>query len=173
MSKVTGVVSKVYEKATKKGPAYSLAIDTGKGDDEWFSAGFKRPAVEEGQRVRFGTTSREWNGKTYYNVDGDIEILAAAQAARSAGGGGAPASDRQESIIVQSSLKSAIELVGLGLANGALSVGAGNAAKKHATLMGMVEETTRDLAQWALNPKDFLANGEDEVEEDEDWEPLD
>ena len=173
MSTVTGTVEKVWEKNTNKGKAYSLIINTGDGDDTWVSVGFDKPSVSEGTRVSLNTKSRESNGKTYYNLEGDIKVLGeAAQAARStAGTGGA----RQESIVVQSSLKSAVELVGIALANGALSVGSGNASKKYATLMSIVMETTRDLANIALNPVEFLNEGkeESEDEDDEDWSPMD
>jgi hypothetical protein len=180
MSKVTGVVSKIFERDTKFGKSYRLAIDTGKGDDEWFGHGFKAPACEEGQTIEFTTKSRTAkNGQVYVDVDGSVTVVQAARAVAQNTGGASPAfiagGDRQASIVVQSSLKSAIETVGIALNNGALTLGSGKAAAKWDTLRGAIDELTREYAQMALEPSTFLSAeelDEDEDLADEDWNPV-
>ena len=67
MSKVVGRLENVYERKvnTKKGPAtsYSLIVD-----GNFYGVGFDKPPFKEGTVLEFETTSREYNGKTYYDA---------------------------------------------------------------------------------------------------------
>ena len=107
-------------------PVYSFKVN-----DEWYGGMWTKPDCEKGDAVEFKTTSRVHNDKTYYSVDGVVNVTSRGGGAASSGASNSPASksnapnrgysspgnqfpinplDRQMSIIIQSSLNRATEV---------------------------------------------------------------
>ena len=129
----SGIVEKITDKevTTKFGvkKVWSLNVS-----GEWYGGLWKEPKFSEGDTVEFSTTNRQVGDKTYYSVDGMVNVI-------SSGGGTRPAPsnsssptpdkkttpykrynctcdqfpinplDRQMSIIIQSSVNRATEIV--------------------------------------------------------------
>jgi len=141
MSKVTGIIEKVWENAVKTrtghATAYSIVVEGTK-----YSCGFKLPpGVVEGANVSFGTVV---NGN-YTNADTKtMEVLAppTAHTATPAPKGGTSAEARQEVIVYQSSRNAAIAVVDIMERAGAIKLPAKQADKYDAmvALVGLLTD---------------------------------
>jgi len=127
---VQGIIERITSKEVNtkfgKKPVYSLLVN-----GEWYGNVWKKPTYSEGDEVEFKEQSRNVNGTTYYSVDGVVTIVS-----RGAGTSSNTSSqtqtkktstgkrfnctcdqfpinplDRQMSIIIQSSINRAVELI--------------------------------------------------------------
>jgi hypothetical protein len=125
-NRVEGVVYKIYDRQFRGRPSYTIKIDN---DPIWYRAGEKRFAgiAESGNRVAFNA---EMNPDgTSAKVVGEVTLASpapvAANGTPASGGGG----DRNNSIVYQSSLKAALNLVSIMAQTGALKLPAAQAKK--------------------------------------------
>lgn len=125
-NRVEGVVYKVYDRQFRGRPSYTIKIDN---DPIWYRAGEQRFAgiAEAGNRVTFNA---EMNPDgTSAKVVGAVTLSSpapvAANGTPAAGGGG----DRNNSIVYQSSLKAALNLVSIMAQTGALKLPTAQAKK--------------------------------------------
>lgn len=163
---VTGYVEKVNERQGPKGRTYSLLIrPQAGGDGEWYGFYTNRPAVSEGQLVRFAFTRKgQWlnaEPKTVEVIEDAGATKAAAPATSGAKAGRTFTDDRQNSIVMQSSSKTAVDLLNVLISAGAVHLGKTDtkaaASKKYDALMELHEELTLRLFHRATQPEAFLA----------------
>ena len=155
---ITGVVRKVYEKQIPgKATMYSLIVgdsmDKG-GDGEFYGTGSTKPDVNEGDRVSF-TASQ--NGR-FWNADvksikveeaGAAKPAPAAQRKGAYSGGGNWGPEKEASIIMQSSSKTAAELV-------SAFATAGGKIKDMDQLMSLHQEVTLTIYNRCSRPLEFI-----------------
>jgi hypothetical protein len=121
MPNITGVVQKINSRAVTTAygnkTAYSVQVD-----GEWYSAGFKRPTVNDGDTVE---VSYKMNG-TYRNADSIVKVETTGAPApvgvpSKSTGGYSPRIEKvfpipplhpDRSIVRQSALKAAVEVIG-------------------------------------------------------------
>jgi hypothetical protein len=156
---VTGYVERVNERSSGAGPTtYSLCVN---GD--WYGFYTNRPDVSEGQLVKFAFRRK---GK-WLNADPKtVEVLEEAGETKPTPSAGAkPAGrtfndNRQNSIVMQSSSKTATELLGVLISAGAIHLGKAEtkpaAAKRYDALMELHEELTLRLFNRATQPDAFV-----------------
>ena len=149
MSTAKGVVTKVHEKTktaagkSMRSPAYSILLD----DSDWYNFGFDKPACGEGDVISFNYTEGQWGNE---GEVGTVNILDdSTPEGKSAS---AKSNNVQESIVYQSSLKIAAEVVSIALTHEALSLPT-KKADRFDFVMDVVEETARSIAVRALNPE--------------------
>ena len=156
---IEGVVMHVSEKA-RTGPngpykTYSVKMNTGEGE-QWFSFGFKKPAIALNQQIKFVVTQ---NGD-FWNADPDtVETIKTAEAAAPAVMAKAVANvdNRQRSIVFQSAYERAILLINGALVHGAVKLPA-KAADKFDVYLSLIDETALELAEKFIDPPaDFKA----------------
>lgn len=156
-----GVLAKAYQ--NQRG-FWSVKLE---GDDTWYSTYKDDYTNLEGQQVEFEVTKKG----NYWNVAGKVKAVAGApkaQAAPAASGGYDP-NERQASIVLQSSYKTAAEMLSIAAANDALQLGS-KKAEKLDILMGVLDELAVRIYNNCSNPLDFLGSGDPEpVEDDESW----
>lgn len=164
---VTGTVSRITSKERNGSVAYSILVNEG-GAENWYSAGFAPPACQQGQQVTFAATSREFNGRTYWNMQkGSMQAGGAAPAApapaqappaqAAAPAGSPPPSFKDKQIIAQSSLRTATQAVGAMLDAGVLPVGSGSKAAKYDLVKGYIFQLGREIAEVCLDPELLLS----------------
>lgn len=168
---VNGIVSRITSKERNGSTAYSLLVNEN-GAENWYSAGFSPPAVAQGQACSFVATSREFNGRTYWNIQkGSLQgqgaapaaPAAAAPAAAAPAAGGAPTPTfKDKQIIAQSSLRTATQAVSAMLANGVLPVGSGSKAAKYDLVKGYIFQLGREIAEASLDPEILLSSTGDD-----------
>jgi hypothetical protein len=98
--KIEGTVKKVLERKWQNKTFYSLALEE---HDELFGMGATRPKCRQGDAIAFSAAQNE---KGYWDVQGDV--LQTGNATSSAT---TPAVDRQDSILLQSSRKDALQFL--------------------------------------------------------------
>jgi hypothetical protein len=163
MRNIEGVLMRWYEKTVNgaRGPsiAYNGLVNTGQGE-EWFSFGFKKPAITEGQQVKFVVVQKG----NFWNVDVDtVEVIKTEAAAAPAVMAKAVANvnNTQRSIVLQSAYERSILLINGALTHGAIKLPT-KVADKFDTYCTLVEETAFHLAELFINPpSDFTATGSD------------
>lgn len=184
---VTGYVEKVNERNSGSGPTtYSLLVrpkDGGEG--EWYGFYTNKPNVSEGALVTFGYSRKgKWlnaNPKTLKVVE-EAGTTAPAPAPASKGGGRNFTDNRQNSIVMQSSSKTATDLLNVLIGAGAIHLGKAEtkaaASKRYDALMELHEELTLRLFNRATQPEAFLdyvrtrvVLGDPEAEDVTDEEP--
>jgi hypothetical protein len=163
---VNGTVARITSKEHNGSVAYSLLVNEG-GAENWYSAGFAPPACQQGQQVTFAATSREFNGRTYWNLQkGSLQVAGGAPApapaqaapAQAAAPAGSPApSFKDKQIIAQSSLRTATQAVGAMLDAGVLPVGSGSKAAKYDLVKGYIFQLGREIAEACLDPELLLS----------------
>ena len=166
MRTIEGVVMHVSEKA-RTGPngpykMYSVKMNTGEGD-HWFSFGFKKPNLSEGQQVKFVVTQ---NGE-YWNADPNtIETVKTAEAAAPAVMAKAVANvdNRQRSIVLQSAYERAILLINGALVNGAVTLPA-KKADKFDVYKSLINDTALELAEFFIDPPADFAGAPEKVKD--------
>ena len=162
MSKVRGILDKAYQ---GKGGYWSVNVN-----EVWYGCYKSDYTALEGQEVEFDA---EQKGK-YWNVKGDVTPVPggtapAASAAPASAGNTQAAQDRQMSIVLQSSFKTAAEAVGALIAADKISLGAKNAAFDNA--LGLVEEAALRIYRHCISPADFVADEPAPGPEGDDYEP--
>lgn len=127
MSKIQGLVFKVYDKPFSGRMTHTIKLD---GDPIWYRAGGNRFAgiAEPGNTVTFEATPNP--DGTSAKIVGPVTIVATQPVAASgtpaySGSGG----DRNASIVYQSSRKDAVAFLAAALAAGAIKLPAAQAAK--------------------------------------------
>jgi hypothetical protein len=159
MSKVTGRLEKAYR--NKQG-FYSILIN-----DVWYGTGKSDYTELEGNMVEFNTVQKG----NFVNVTGDVLPLAEQAAPANTGAPAAPvmgADTRQQSIVLQSSYKTAGELVAGLIAADKLPLGAKKDAFDLAS--GFLDEMARHIYDNCIDPATFLA-GDDPAPADGEWKP--
>lgn len=158
MKTIEGVVMRSHEKvvSTAKGPSsvYSVLLNTGSAE-EWFSFGFKKPAVTNNQQVKF-TVKQNGN---YWNGDPDsIETIKTGEAAAPATMKKAVASvdEKQRSIVFQSAYERAILMINGAITLDLISLPAKKAAKFDA-YCELVHERALILAEMFISPPSNFA----------------
>jgi len=164
MTQITGLVTKLNMKTKTnagkpmKSPAYSILLD----DTTWYNMGFDAPTCGEGDVITF-----DYTGSTYGREGkfGTVTIeTGGASAKPSAKVAVQKADNRQESIVYQSSLKTATEIIGLALANECLTLPS-KKADRLPVLVASIREVAKDLAKEAIAP-DFSSFGSAEDKAD-------
>lgn len=154
MSTITGVLQKAYK---KKGGFFSICVD-----DNWYGTEREDYTELEGQTVTF---------ESYKNKRGYLDVKGKVKAAGGGGSGGGAASGprnndaRQSSIVMQSSFKTATELVGHLLANDCIVLPA-KKADRYDAMLAIVDETALGIYNKCLDPTDFLAADDPAPSED-------
>lgn len=144
---INGVVSKINSANRAGRTVYSVQVNGQYYGGFWNDA----PKCQEGDNVQFDATQ---NGQ-YWNANPNTMQVVSAPAAPAASapatGGRSFNDNRQDSIVFQSSRKDAIQLVGIMLANDALTLPA-KKADKYSVLVDIVRELTDEFAYDALSP---------------------
>jgi hypothetical protein len=148
---ITGYVDKAIQ---NKGGFFAICVD-----DTWYGTGKEDTRDLEGQTVTFEASKRGqyWDAKAI--------VKAAAPAGSSGKGGGVPAGDRQKSIVMQSSYKTATELVTSLIAADKLTLG-GKKADALDTALGLVEEAALHIFGNCIDPEAFLEEAHGPVMEE-------
>lgn len=169
MSKASGVVGVVGERAGKFGPMYSIKLEN---DEAWYGTKSKKPQCSVGDTVEFNF---HVNARGY--PDADLESLTTIEAGpddpipSSVPGGdvatpteGRKAFDRKQAVIVyQSSRKDAIQFLKLAMDAGVIDLPAkGTKADKFQALRIFQEELSADYWTTAMG---VFATGEVEGDE--------
>jgi hypothetical protein len=141
---VTKVIKRTHTKAGKemRSPAYSVNMD----DSEWFSFGFSNPGVSEGDAITFNYS------KGQFGNEGDADSVDVAENSNAPAAKKAvvSADTRQNSIVYQSSLKVAAELLPFLVESGAVKMP--KQALQYDFLIDVLESTAKRLAREALDP---------------------
>lgn len=178
---VQGIVDKVFSKPNRKGNLqYNLLVrPEGQEEGTWYGCFTNKPNVSEGQVIKF-TAEDSGNFK---NADvPSIQVVGEAVASptpQKTTGGRQVTDNRQASIVMQSSSRTAVELLNVLVESGAVSLGKADskaaAAKKYDVLMSLHEELTVRLYNRATKPELFhsavtarLGGGEEVIDETED-----
>lgn len=146
-----GTVTRVLEQTKSKSgkafrtPRYAVQIN----DAEWYNFGFNSPGCSEGDVISFESQKTQWG------LDGDPSTVKVVDTGKRPSGTPTAKSydpdQRQESIVFQSSLKTAIDVIDVALRNDALSLPAKKADRLDA-LTDMTIKVAFDLAKIAVNP---------------------
>lgn len=162
MSKVTGILDKAYQ---GKGGFWSIKIV---GDETWYGTYKDDYTKYEGQEVEFEATQRGkyWNAKDVKPVPG-AKRAAPAQA----GGGSYNAEERQQSIVLQSSFKTAGDIVGALIAADKVSLGT-KKSDHFDMAMGLLEEAALRIYHRCIAPADFIGGEEEPAPgpDGDDWD---
>lgn len=147
MSKVTGVVERAH--TNERGISSILVNGT------WYGT-YKTPhSDKEGSTVEFEASQ---NGK-YWNAK-DVVVVAAAAAPASGGGGTTMSGDaRQQSIVLQSSYKTAGEVLCGILAAGAVSLPT-KKGDQYDAVLGLLDEIALRLYRNCINASEFVEGDE-------------
>jgi hypothetical protein len=165
MSKVTAVL----EKANNRNGYWSILVD-----GNWYSTYKTDHSDKEGRTVEVEFDAVTKNNKTFYNAKSVTVVESAPAPASGPGNSGGNSYDaRQQSIVLQSSFKTAAEVVSAALAADAIAFGNAKKADKLDMIMDCVELTAARIYGSCSNPEDFLAGmaGAMPVGEDDDWNP--
>ena len=162
-TRIAGSVEKTY----KNDKGYWSIVVNG----TWYSCGKSSPEQFQGQTVSFDANPKEVNGKTYWNVAGDIAATAPAAAPAGNSGGGAVSADaRQVSIVRQSSYDKAVRLVCTLVELDKVGLGSKKAASLDIAL-GLVDSVAAHIADNVLNGEAFTSEEADAEEEDPSLPP--
>lgn len=137
---ISGVVEKVVERPGKYGSMYSMKVD-----NTFYGTKGKKPPCKEGDYVTFEATQSD---KGYWDanpdtIKGAINVAGkAAETTPPATRAWVPDTDRQNSIIYQSSRKDALELVGVLLQNNLIDLGKAKKADAIELVEGYVDRYT-------------------------------
>lgn len=144
MSKVSGVLEKAYR--NDRG-YYSVKVG-----ETWYGTFKDNYAELEGNNVTF---EAEQKGK-FWNVKGPIAVDESKQSASSSpNAASVPAGDRQQSIVLQSSYKTAAEVLGDMLAAEMLTIPA-KKADKYDAYLGLLDELATHIYRNCIDPVAFL-----------------
>lgn len=154
MSKASGIVGVVSERAGKYGPMYSIKLE---GDESWYGTKSTKPNVNQGDAVEFNFSN---NARGYPDVDlSSIVVLDAAAAATVASAApaatateGRKAFDRKQAVIVyQNAGNRALELIKLANEVGVLDLPSkGTKADKYNALRVFLDMATNDYYYEAM-----------------------
>lgn len=166
-TKITGIL----EKANTNDRGFSSVLVNG----TWYSTYKTNYSELEGQEVWFMATSKESNGKTYWNA-GDVKATGnkpkpAAPAAR---GGSGFNDSRQSSIVLQSSYKTAAELLGRLVAADKIDLGKSKATSMEIAL-GILDSTAMHIYVNCIDTTDFIEGmmgiPSEEADDDDEYSP--
>lgn len=155
MSIVTGVVEKAY-KNPKNGYCSVLV------NDKWYSTYETLYSGLEGKVIEFEAVKKG----QYYNMKGEPTVKASPAPAA----GAAPTvsgDNRQASIVLQSSYKTAAEIAGDLLSGGVLNLGA-KKADQFDNYLNFVDEIATRLFNNCIDPASFLSGSGEEASEEAD-----
>lgn len=153
MSKVQGIIEKAYK--NDKG-INSICIG-----DVWYGT-YKQDCKQfEGQQVEFDKTERTGNnGKTYFNANNVVPVAQTATASGPAPAAGVLTPDaRQKTITLQSSYKTAAQVLAGLIASDKVVLGAKNAAFDNA--LGLLDQITLHIYANCIDPDRLLVTEED------------
>ena len=158
---VTGLVTRLNQRTKKadgtmmRAPSYSILLD----DSTWYNFGFDAPTCGEGDVITFEATQSQYGMDAKFS---SVQKAAPGLAASAPVAKAVQSADaRQESIVYQSSLKVATDIVGLALVHEALTLPT-KKAERLPVIVASVREVARDLALEAIKP-DFSTFGAPEV----------
>lgn len=162
MESSSGVVGKVNPRNTKVGITYSFVLDG--PDDKWYGT-FKDTPPQEGQYVEFEYVT---NGAGFHNVDMKTLTTTAAPEGSTdvvpapAKKAFAASSNKDANIQWQSARNAAINLVGVAVEAGAISLGGGKAEAKLEAMLIQVNRISLDFFDQSMEvsqtgdaPEDF------------------
>lgn len=145
---VTGTIEKAHTNAQ----GYKSILV----DDVWYSTYKTDYSSLEGQPVKFTAVQKG----QYFNVKGDVEPATNGAAAPAPRANQAPAPaaqanvDRQASIVLQSSYKTAADLLGNLIAADKVAVGA--KGKAYDAAVGLLDELAAHIFRSCINPQRFF-----------------
>lgn len=145
MSKVQGTLAKAYK---NKGGFWSISVN-----ETWYGTGKTDHSNLEGQEVEFEASK---NKRGYFDVDGKIVVVSTPEPAAK---GTTPRSSgsKESSIVLQSSYKTAGEVVAAAIAAGAVPLPTKKADQLDA-ILGYVDEAAYHIFTNCIDPTDFLAS---------------
>lgn len=166
MSDDTKVVTGVVEKAWKKDNGL-CSIKVG---EEWFSTFRDHYADLEGKTVEVTLVKKG----QYWNVKGKPKVVAmTAAVAKQAGASSQNYDDKQNSIVLQSSYKTAADVLDTILTNGLVSV-PNKKADQFDFVLGLLDEVALRIFKRASNATEFVAteDGDPDPTSDDDYNPM-
>jgi hypothetical protein len=170
-NRVEGVVYKVYDRVFRGRNSYTIKIDN---DPIWYRAGEQRFAgiAEAGNRVTFNAEMNPDN--TSAKIVGAVTLSSPAPAAANGTPSTLGGGDRNNSIVYQSSLKAALNLVSIMAQTGALKLPAAQ-AKKAGAIEAAVDRYTAMFFDdvFTLGAVTREAEGEGDAEGDDEEEGSD
>jgi hypothetical protein len=150
MSKVKGTLEKAYK---NKHGYWSINVN-----NEWYGTFETDYTDKEGCTVEFESAKKG----NFLNVKGDVKVVGAAKQVKSSGGN-ISADARQSSIVLQSSTRTAADIVIGALQADAVALPSAK-AKKFDTILGLIDEVTERIYNNCINPESFLNGGEEDPE---------
>jgi hypothetical protein len=141
------------------------------GYEPWYGTYKDDYSNLEGQEVEFDATKKG----NYWNAGKITAVPGAAKPAGGSKGGGQTydAEERQMSIVLQSSYKTATEVLSVALANEAVDLGTKKAGRLD-VLLGLLDEIAVRIYTNCSAPKDFLGDPEEVAPgpdaDDDDWQ---
>jgi hypothetical protein len=154
MSKKQGLISKAYR--NEKGIC-SICID-----DVWYGTYKQDCSQYEGQQVEFEYSEKQGNnGKTYFNANNVVPIAAPAATPAAVGSPAVPQTQdaRQKSIVMQSSYKTAGEVLHGLIAADKVALGAKSSSFDNA--LGLLDKIAVHIFQNCMEPDRLLVEDED------------
>ena len=167
MSEVTKTITGVVEKAFKKDNGMCSIKVSHDGGEEWFSTYKSLYTDLEGKTVEINLVQKG----QYWNVKGKPSVVASsAPAARAAT---ASYDDKQNSIVLQSSYRTAAEAVAAAATAGFLPVSQLKKADQWDAYKGFINEYALELFRACINATEFTAAEVDEnPAPDADYNPM-
>lgn len=160
MTEFVGTMTKVAEKQWNGKTMYSVCIKTDSGEETWVGLGADKPPVDAMSRVKVQASQ---NNKGYWTAKSkDIVHLkdqAPAAPVSSGGKGGGGFQDRQSSIVLQSSYKTATDQVNALLAAGLFKPAANTKDRKANAIeayFAFVDKVAVELYGRCCDPESFL-----------------
>jgi len=151
MAEVTGLVTKLNKKTQTaagrpmKSPAYSILLD----DSVWYNFGFDSPTCSEGDVITFQASQDNYGSVGKFSTV-TVEV-GGAKTAPKAAAAVQKADTRQESIVYQSSLKTAVEVLDLAIRNECVTLPSKKADRLNALEL-MLHEIATGIARVAIDP---------------------
>lgn len=161
MTEFVGTMTKIAEKAWQGKVMYSVCIKADSGDETWVGLGADKPPVDAMSRVKVEASQ---NAKGFWTAKGrDIIHLKdqapAAPVASGGGGGKSGFQDRQSSIVLQSSYKTATDQVNALLAAGLFKPAANTKDRKLNAIeayFAFIDKVAVELYGRCTEPEAFL-----------------
>ena len=160
MTEFVGTMTKVAEKQWNNKTMYSVCVKSDSGDETWVGLGADKPPVDAMSRIKVQASQ---NAKGFWTAKGKdiIHLKDQAPAAPASGGGkgGGGFQDRQSSIVLQSSYKTATDQVNALLAAGLFKPAANTKDRKANAIeayFAFVDKVAVELYGRCTDPEAFL-----------------
>lgn len=163
MSTITGIL----QKANERNGYWSICVD-----DKWYSTYKTNHSDKEGRAIEVEYEEVERNGRTFRNAK-KVKVVNTPAPAAAAGGAPMSADARQQSIVMQSSFRTAAEILGTMVAADALTLGS-KKADKFDILMDAHQEIALRLYKGAMDPASVVgddAEDDDALPPEDGWDP--